>query len=60
MRNFGTHTASGEAAPRQTWRQIREQMEAQYARSYNPAELRSMELKWRRIFAECGWSVKGI
>lgn len=42
-----------------TWHKINEYMADQYLRWYTPAELRQMEVKWRRIFAEAGWSVKG-
>lgn len=52
--------SSAEAAPRRTWRQIREQLEGQYGRFYNSTELRASENKWRRIFAEAGFSVKGM
>lgn len=61
MRDFGSSsTTTDGAVPTRSWRQIRERMEAQYLRTYTPNELRAMEIKWRRIFAEAGWSVKGV
>jgi len=42
-----------------TWAKIREQLQAKYGHSYTERELRDMELKWKRIFIEAGWDVRG-
>lgn len=42
-----------------TWRSIREWLQMRHGGSIAPHELRAAELKWRKIFADCGWSVKG-
>lgn len=61
-RSFGERsTTEGDPAsvwPR-TWRSIRDYMDAKYLGSYQPGELRAMEIKWRKIFVSVGWSVKG-
>lgn len=44
---------------RKTWHELRQEMAASYGKWYTPGELRAMELKWRRAFAEAGFSVKG-
>lgn len=41
-----------------TWAGIRTAMKNAYGQWYKDHELAQMELKWRRIFAECGWDVK--
>lgn len=46
--------------PMWTWRKINEHMVDKYGHSYTAHELRAMEVKWRRIFAEAGWRVKGL
>lgn len=43
-----------------TWHRIRQELQATYGKWYSPGDLRTMEVKWRRIFAETGWNVKGI
>lgn len=42
-----------------TWFQIREELKATYGKWYPAKDLRASEIKWRRICAEVGWSVKG-
>lgn len=42
-----------------TWSKINEHMNSKYGRHYTPGELRQMEVKWRRILSDAGWSVKG-
>lgn len=43
-----------------TWHGIRQELLANYGKWYSPGDLRTMEVKWRRIFAEAGWNMKGI
>lgn len=42
-----------------TWFSIRMYLQDKYGGSYSKQELRDLEVKWRRIFASAGWSVKG-
>jgi hypothetical protein len=42
-----------------TWRSINDFMAVQYGKWYTPGELRAMELKWKRAFAEGGFNTKG-
>lgn len=42
-----------------TWQKIRTYMQDKYGGTYSTHELRAMEIKWRKIFAQAGWSVKG-
>lgn len=57
----GLHQFGANAAPPQqwTWTKIRTYMADKYGQYYTPGELRAMETKWKRAFAEAGWSVKG-
>lgn len=65
-RSTSTSTKLGEtpAAPRsqtKTWHQIRQDMQASYqGKAYTEHDLRVMEVKWRRIFVEAGFNVKGM
>lgn len=58
MVEYESTKGRGEATFR-TWRAIRTWIENKHGGSYKPHELRQMELKWRRIFANAGFSVKG-
>ena len=42
-----------------TWESLRTWMASKHGGTYRPHELRAIELKWRRIFSEAGFSVKG-
>lgn len=42
-----------------TWESIRTWMNSKHGATYRSGELRALELKWRRIFSEAGFSVKG-
>jgi hypothetical protein len=42
-----------------TWHTIREYMGDKYGNHYPAHELRAMEVKWRKICADAGWSIKG-
>ena len=55
-RSFG---AQGQQPQLWTWRSIREWLQARHGGAIPPHELRAAELKWRKIFASAGWSVKG-
>lgn len=56
----GLHQFDGDSAPQQwTWSKLRTYMADKYGKYYTPGELRAMEIKWKRAFAEAGWSVKG-
>jgi hypothetical protein len=52
-------TTGTAAQPVWTWSKIREYMADKYGHSYTVHDLRAMEIKWRRIFADAGWRVKG-
>lgn len=41
------------------WGKIREFMKSRYGQWYTDADLRAMEVKWRKIFSAAGWKVKG-
>lgn len=43
-----------------TWHGIRQSMKDSYGKWYTDGDLRSMEIKWRRIFAETGFNVKDM
>lgn len=45
--------------PLWTWRKIRVHMKDHYGVWYSDTELRALEVKWKRAFADAGWTVKG-
>jgi hypothetical protein len=58
-RGEGRSFGSGTGAPQWTWRKLRQYMNDRYGGQLPEAELRALEVKWRKIFAAAGWSVKG-
>lgn len=42
-----------------TWRQVRQYIADRHRGNLGDHELRAIEVKWRKIFAAAGWSVKG-
>lgn len=43
-----------------TWHNIRVNMSHTYGKWYTARDLKEMENKWRRIFSDAGWSMKGM